>query len=81
MKINRNKKWKNIWDQKYTKCKDYDLLHVQDGFDDLNYAEWQKLTHFFLSKIAIDSADDILEVGWLVAVPVYFPNKKILLLN
>jgi hypothetical protein len=37
MKINRNKKWKNIWDQKYTKCKDYDLLHVQD---DLNYAEW-----------------------------------------
>ena len=39
------------------------MLHVQDGFDDLNYAEWQKLTHFFLSKIAIDSADDVLEVG------------------
>ena len=63
MKINRNKKWRNIWDQKYTKYKDHDLLHVQDGFDDLSYAEWQKLTHFFLSKIAIDSADDVLEIG------------------
>jgi len=63
MKINRNKKWRNIWDQKYTKYKDHDLLHVQDGFDDLSYAEWQKLTHFFLSKIAIDSADDVFEIG------------------
>ncbi len=57
------KRWEDIWNKKYSKYKNHQDLHVQDGFDDLDYTQWQKLTSFFLDKILIDSKDDVLEVG------------------
>jgi ubiquinone/menaquinone biosynthesis C-methylase UbiE len=61
MKIDQG--WKDIWNNKYSKYKDHKHLHVQDGFDDLSYGQWQKLTSFFLNKILIKNTDEILEVG------------------
>jgi len=60
---NIKEQWQIIWDKKYSKYKNHKWLHVQDGFDDLDYSEWQRLTHFFLDKIAIDSTDKVLDVG------------------
>jgi len=61
--MNRQKEWNKIWNKKYTKYKGHKDLHVSAGYDDLTYAEWQKLTGFFINKLDIKSTDDVLEVG------------------
>ncbi len=39
--------WKTIWNKKYFKDKDHKWLHVQDGFDELSYAQWEIMCSFF----------------------------------
>jgi ubiquinone/menaquinone biosynthesis C-methylase UbiE len=58
-----SKKWKDIWGKKYSKDNKRQDLHIQDGFDDLSYVQWEKLTAFFLDKISINSNNDVLEDG------------------
>ena len=60
---NIKEQWQVIWDKKYFKYKEHKWLHVQDGFDELNYAQWEGMCSFFLNKIDIKNTDDVLEVG------------------
>jgi len=59
----KGKSWKDVWSKKYTEHKNHKWLHVQDGFDNLNYSQWKKLCGFFLNIIDIRNTDDVLEVG------------------
>lgn len=61
--MTRQSEWNKIWNKKYTTYKDAKSLHVSAGYDDLTYAEWQKLTGYFIEKIKIKPTDDVLEVG------------------
>lgn len=61
--MSRQREWNTIWDKKYKRYSEYKDLHVSAGFDDLSYAEWEKLTQFFIKKTNFQKTDDVLEVG------------------
>ena len=61
--MNRQKIWQKIWSRKYDSHSSIADLHVAAGYDMLTSKQWQKLTHFFISKLGLKSTDKVLEVG------------------